>query len=124
MSGYKEQFDIFVCGGSQHVMLLKSLLRTLQPYGTIHLASSFFTDDELRQLQELYDVLHLPKHSDDGYANFELFSIRDINRLARAPHFIKLDADVELQPDWIRYVEESLAAHPDAVLFGPKRGNV
>lgn len=124
MNRYKDQFDVFVCGGSQHVPLLQLLLRTLQPYGTIHLASSFFTTEELRQLQGLYDVLHEPKHSDDGYANFELFSIRDINRLARAPHFIKLDADVHLEPDWIRYVEEALEAHPDAVLFGPRRGNV
>jgi hypothetical protein len=124
MNRYKEQFDIFVCGGSKHVPMLKSLLKTLQPYGTVHLASSFFTGDELRELRGLYDVLHEPRHSDDGYSNFELFSIRDINRLARAPHFIKLDADVQLDPDWIGYVEEAIRTQPDAVLFGPKRGNV
>src|SRR5215204_2564847 len=124
MNDYKQQFDVFVCGGSQHVALLKPLLKTIQPYGTIHLGSSFLSDRELRELEGLYDVLHEPKHSDDGYSNFELFSIRDINRLAGAPYFIKLDADVYLEPDWINYVEESLAARPDAVLFGPKRGNV
>jgi len=124
MNHYKREFDVFVCGGSQHVPLLKPLLKTVRPYGTIHLASSFFSDDELEELRDLYDVLHKPKHSDDGYCNFELFSIRDINRLASAPHFIKLDADIFLDPDWIKYVEESLQFHPDAVLFGPKRGNV
>lgn len=124
MSNYKKEFDVFVCGGSQHVSMLKALLRTLQPYGTIHLGSSFFSDEELQELQGLYDVLHTPQHSDDGYRNFELFSIRDINRLASAPHFIKLDADVLLMPDWIEYVQESLEANSDAVLFGPKRGNV
>ena len=124
MSDYKKKFDVFVCGGSQHVSMLKPLLKTVQPYGTIHLGSSFFSDEELRELQGLYDVLHRPQHSDDGYCNFELFSIRDINRLARARHFIKLDADVHLDSDWIKYVEETLQSHPDAVLFGPKRGNV
>jgi hypothetical protein len=124
MHDYKKEFDVFVCGGSQHVSLLKSLLKTLQPYGTIHLASSFFSEEELRELQGLYDVLHKPQHSEDGYSNFELFSIRDINRLASAPHFIKLDADVLLTHDWIEYVEESLELHSDAVLFGPQRGNV
>lgn len=124
MSDYKREFDVFICAGSQHVLVLKPLLKTLLPYGTIHLGSSFFSDQELRELQGLYDVLHRPQHSEDGYSNFELFSIRDINRLASAPHFIKLDADVLLQPDWIEYVQDSLEAHPGAVLFGPKRGNV
>src|SRR5215218_2490698 len=124
MNGYKKKFDVFVCGGSQHVASLKPLLKTIYPYGTVHLGSSFLSDEELRELEGLYDVLHEPKHSDDGYSNFELFSIRDINRLARAPYFIKLDADVYLESDWIKYVEESLAAQPDAVLFGPKHGNV
>ena len=54
----------------------------------------------------------------------ELFSIRDINRLATTPYFVKLDADIHLEADWIDYVEECIATHPDAVLFGPKKGNV
>lgn len=90
----------------------------------MHLASSFLTDDDLCTLSGLYDVLHTPRHSTDAYYNFELFTIRDINRLAIAPWFIKLDADIELQDDWIDYVEECIEAHPDAVLFGPRRGNV
>jgi hypothetical protein len=124
MTNYKTQFDVFICGGSQHVSQLKPLLSKLQPYGTVHLASCFLSAGDLHQLQGLYDVLHRPRHSENGYCNFELFSIRDINRLARAPYFVKLDADVHLEPDWMTYVEESLAAHPDAVLFGPRRGNV
>lgn len=124
MKNYKHLYDVFVCGGSQHLNMLKSLLRKLQPYGRVHLASSFLTNADLDQLSGLYDVLHKPRHSLDGYHNFELFSIRDINRLATAPYFIKLDADIHLGPDWIRYVEETIAGHPDAVLFGPSKGDV
>jgi len=124
MKDYKQLFDVFICGGSQHVRMLKSLLGKLQPYGRVHLASSFLSDSDLDQLQGLYDVLHTPQHSLDGYHNFELFSIRDINRLATAPYFVKLDADIHIEPDWIEYVEETIAAHPDAVLFGPRKGNI
>ncbi|MBC8031789.1 MAG: hypothetical protein H7Z16_17025 [Pyrinomonadaceae bacterium] len=123
MKDYEQLFDVFICGGSQHVHLLKPLLGKLQPYGRVHLASSFLSDTDLDQLDGLYDVLHTPRHSPDGYHNFELFSIRDINRLATAPYFIKLDADIHLEPDWIDYVEESIAAFPDVVLFGPRKGN-
>lgn len=124
MKDYKKQFDVFICGGSQHVPMLKPLLGRLRPYGKVHLASSFLSDADLRQLSGLYDVLHTPRHSSDGYCNFELFSIRDINRLAAAPYFVKLDADVEIEPDWIEYVEECIAAHPDEVLFGPRGGDL
>jgi len=124
MTDYGKRFDIFLCGGSQHVELLRSLLPKLLPYGTVHLGSSFLSDADLAQLRGLYDVLHTPRHSDDGYRNFELFTIRDVNRLATAPYFIKLDADVDITDDWVTYVDEALAAHPDAVLFGPDRGNV
>jgi hypothetical protein len=124
VKNYKELFDVFISGGSQHVSMLKPLLEKLQPYGKLHLASSFLTESDLAELQGRYDVLHTPQHSSDGYHNFELFSIRDINRLASAPYFIKLDADIHIEADWIDYVEECIAAHPDAVLFGPKKGNV
>jgi hypothetical protein len=124
MEDYKKQFDVFICGGSQHVRMLKYLLVKLQPYGKVHLASSFLSNADMNQLQGLYDVLHTPQHSPDGYCNFELFSIRDINRLATAPYFIKLDADIHLEPDWIKYVENCIAAYPDIVLFGPRKGNV
>ena len=124
MKNYKHQFDIFICGGSQHVNMLKQLLEKLQPFGRVHLASSFLSAADLDQLHASYDVLHTPRHSEDAYQNFELFSIRDINRLAEAPYFVKLDADIHLEPDWIHYVEETIAAHPDAVLFGPRKGNV
>jgi hypothetical protein len=123
MKDYKKQFDVFICGGSQHMPMLKPLLGKLQPYGKIHLASSFLSNADLHQLRGLYDVLRTPQHSSDGYCNFELFTIRDINRLATAPYFVKLDADVHIEPDWIEYVEERIAAHPDAVLFGPRKGD-
>ncbi|HEV7921054.1 MAG TPA: hypothetical protein VGR02_09725 [Thermoanaerobaculia bacterium] len=119
----KQRLDIFICGGSQHVGLLEPLLPKLQAGGTVHLGSCFLSDDDLARLDGRYDVLHTPRHSPDPYCNFELFSIRDINRLATAPWFVKLDADIELEPDWIGYVEECIARHPEAVLFGPRKGN-
>jgi hypothetical protein len=124
MKDYKQLFDVFICGGSQHVSMLQPLLGKIQPYGKVHLASCFLSDADLDHLQGLYDVLHTPRHSVDGYSNFELFSIRDINRLATAPYFVKLDADIHLEADWIDYVEESIEAHPEAVLFGPRKGNI
>lgn len=124
MRDTRNDFEIFICGGSQHVAMLTALLPKLRRSGRVHLASSFLSAGDLRQLHGLYDVLHTPRHSDDGYCNFELFSIRDINRLATAPYFVKLDADVQLDDDWIDYVEECLGADSDAVLFGPQRGSI
>jgi hypothetical protein len=124
MTRLKERFDIFVCGGSQHVDLLEPLLEHLVPYGAVHLVSSFLSAADLRRLRGRYDVLHRPAHSVDGYANFELFCIKDIYRLAAAPYFIKLDADVTLADDWIGYVEACIADHPHAVLVGPWKGDV
>jgi hypothetical protein len=124
MGEHQDQFDIFVCGGSQHVGMLKPLLARLRPFGKVHLGSCFLSNADLGELRGLFDVLLEPRHSPDGYRNFELFCIRDINRLASAPYFIKLDADVDLAPDWIDYVEDSVAAFPDAVLIGPRKGNI
>jgi hypothetical protein len=124
MTELKQRFDIFICGGSQHVNLLEPLLERLLPYGTVHLASSFLSDDDIGRLHGRYDVLHRPTHRLDGYANFELFCTKDIYRLAAAPYFIKLDADVTLSDDWIEYVEACIADHPHAVLMGPWRGDV
>ena len=124
MTDFKQRFDIFICGGSQHVGLLQPLLEQLLPYGTVHLASSFLTEDDVGRLQGRCDLLHRPTHSQDGYANFELFCIKDLYRLATAPYFIKLDADVTLSSDWIDYVEACIAAHPHAVLMGPWKGDV
>jgi hypothetical protein len=124
MTEFKQRFDIFICGGSQHVNLLEPLLERLMPYGTVHLASSFLSEDDIGRLRGRYHVLHRPTHSLDGYANFELFCMKDIYRLAAAPYFIKLDADVTLSEDWIEYVEACIADHPHAVLMGPWRGDV
>ena len=124
MTERKQRFDIFICGGSQHVTMLEPLLERLLPYGTVHLASSFLSEDDIGRLDGRYDVLHRPTHSLDGYANFELFCIKDLYRLAAAPYFIKLDADVTIADDWIEYVEACIADHPDAVLMGPWKGDV
>jgi hypothetical protein len=123
MRDFKNEIDIFICGGSQHVELLLPLLGILYPFGKVHLGSCFLSRSDVQRLRGLYDVLHSPRYSSDGYCNFELFSIRDINRLAFAPWFVKLDADIHLEPDWNCYVEESISDYPDAVLFGPRRGN-
>jgi hypothetical protein len=124
MTELKQRFDIFICGGSQHVDLLEPLLARLMPYGTVHLASSFLSEDDIGRLHSRYDVLHRPPHSLDGYANFELFCTKDVYRLAAAPYFIKLDADVTLSDDWIKYVEACIADYPHAVLMGPWKGDV
>ena len=119
---YQDRYDIFICGGSQHFATLRALLPKLPPFGRRHLVSITLTERELSELSRHYDVLHRPRHDADGYLNFNLFCIRDINRLANAPHFIKLDADVTAREDWVEYVDESLSAHADAVLFGIKEG--
>lgn len=119
---YKDRYDIFICGGSQHFAQLQALLPRLYPFGRLHLASITLTDAEAAALSRHYDVLHTPQHVADGYINFNLFCIRDINRLARAPHFIKLDADVTLRDDWVEYVDAGVRAHGQAVLFGIKEG--
>ncbi len=122
MTDYKNQYDIFICGGSKHVEGLKELLPKLYPFGRVHLGSITLTKPEREELRRYYDVLHEPRHDPEGYINYNLFCIRDINRLARGAYFIKLDADVDLSDDWIDYVKEAVAAHPEAVLFGPVQG--
>lgn len=119
---YKERYDIFICGGSQHFDQLKNLLPQLYPFGRLHLASITLTEQQVAELSAGFDHLHTPNHDPDGYINFNLFCIRDINRLATAPHFIKLDADVTLREDWIEYVNHGLRQHNQAVLFGVKEG--
>jgi hypothetical protein len=119
---YKDRYDIFICGGSQHFEKLRALLPKLYPFGRLHLASITLSDRELSELSRHYDAVHRPRHDADGYLNFNLFCIRDINRLAAAPHFIKLDADVSAREDWVEYVSEGLREHADAVLFGIKEG--
>ncbi len=119
---YKEKYDIFICGASRHFSQLKTLLPQLYPYGRLHLGSSILSGGEVLELSQHYDHLHTPNYNPDGYANFKLFCTRDINRLARAAHFIKVDADVSLSKDWIEYVNRGVCKNPNAVLFGPKEG--
>lgn len=119
---YKERYDIFICGGSQHFDQLKNLLPQLYPFGRLHLTSITLTEQQVAELSAGFDHLHTPNHDPDGYINFNLFCIRDINRLATAPHFIKLDADVTLREDWIEYVNNGLRKHGEAVLFGVREG--
>ncbi len=119
---YKSQYDIFICGGSYHIEGLKEMLPKLYPFGRVHLGSITLTERELQELRPYYDVLHTPRYHPDGYMNFNLFCIRDINRFARGSYFIKLDADIQIRDDWIDYVDQAVAAHPDVVLFGPRQG--
>ena len=119
---YKSQYDIFICGGSYHIEGLKEMLPKLYPFGRVHLGSITLTERELQELRPYYDVLHTPRYHPDGYLNFNLFCIRDINRLARGSYFIKLDADIQIRDDWIDYVDQAVEEHPDVVLFGPRQG--
>jgi len=119
---YKEKYDIFICGGSQHFRRLTTLLPQLCPFGRLHLGSSILSATEVRELSRYCDHLHTPRYDPDGYVNFKLFCIRDINRLARAPYFIKLDADVSLAEDWVECVDRGIREHQQAVLFGAKEG--
>lgn len=122
MSTNQSKYDIVISSYSGHFEATRKLLPMLKPYGTVHLASSFLSKDQIAALRPHFDVLHEPRYVDDGYENFALFCTRDINRLVQARHFIKLDADVVLRDDWISYVDETLAERPDAVLFGTHAG--
>ncbi len=119
---YKEKYDIFICGASRHFSQLKTLLPQLYPYGRLHLGSSILSGAEVAELSQHCDYLHTPNYDQDGYVNFKLFCTREINRLARAPHFVKVDADVSLSENWIEYVDRGVHEHASAVLFGTKEG--
>jgi hypothetical protein len=123
MNGSRGRYDIFICGGSQHFAQLADLLPKLAPHGRVHLASITLTACEIERLRPHLDVVHWPRHAADGYLNFNLFCIRDINRLAAHPHFVKLDADIQLRDDWIEFVDHGVAEHPEAALFGIQRGD-
>jgi len=117
---YKERYDIFITGHSRDFGRIRSMLPVMRPFGTVHLASSFFTEEELVELAPLCDMVHRPMHHpENGYRNFSRFCIRDIDRIATAPWVVKVDADTELSDDWIRYVDEAVRDNPDAVLIGP-----
>lgn len=118
----KDDIDIFVAGGAAHFPRLKSLLRKLRPHGTLHLASITLNGEELAELGGLCDHIHHPRHDPDGYRNFALFCTRDMNRLSSRRYFVKIDADVRIQPDWFAYVERALRGNPGLVLFGPRAG--
>jgi hypothetical protein len=119
----REKYDIFISSGAAHFADLIHLLPLLSPHGTVHLASTNLSDEQLAAVESEVDVLRVPRHDPDPYENFKLFCIRDINRMAKAPWFIKLDTDVQLRDDWIDYVEECRAERPDAVFFGPHAGS-
>src|ERR1044071_4616158 len=123
MSDPKSQFDIFICGGSKNFEALEPLLKLLHPFGCVHLGSSYLNSAELLELADDCDLIHQPRHDPDGYNNFELFCCRDLNDLATAEHFIKIDSDVLVAPNWIDYVMEGLERYPEAVLFGPGEGS-
>jgi hypothetical protein len=119
----RSSYDVVIVAGSSQFESLRRLLPRLEQAGTVHLVSSYLTDAQIAALDGLYDVLHEPRLHPEGYENFKLFCIRKLNRVVTAPRFIKLDTDVGLADDWLDYVEETLALHPDAVLFGPHSGS-
>lgn len=118
-----QRYDIFISSGEPQFERLLGLLPLLRPHGTVHLCSSFLSEEQVRRVAPQVDFVHHPPHSPDPYENFNLFFIRDLARLATAHHFIKLDTDIRLREDWISYVDECLADVPDAVLFGAHAGS-
>ena len=122
MDSISASYDIFVCGGSRHFRSLKDLLPKLYSAGRVHLASITLADSEIEELTPYFDVLHKPQHAADPYLNFQLFCIREVNRLAQAPYFIKMDADTYLEEDWVEYVRPVISKHEQVVLFGPVEG--
>lgn len=116
------KFDIFISGADKHVNKLQKLMPRLKSCGTVHLVSSFLSQESIAKLQGLFDVIHEPHFSDDGYTNFKLFNLLEIDRFISQPWFIKIDADVELSKDWLTYVNKTIREHPELVLFGPRQG--
>lgn len=117
------RFDIVVCGGAAQFDGLRRLLPKVAPFGTVHLASSYLEPEQLAALRPYTDVLHEPRHDPNGYENFRLFCIRDLNWVGHSPYFIKIDTDVDLADGWFDYVERCIARRPRAVLFGTHRGS-
>jgi len=116
---YKDRYDIFITGCSRDFTRLQEILPELSPFGTLHLASSFLSEEELTVLTPLCDHVHRPIHHENGYRNFSRFCIRDIDRLATAPWVIKIDADTKLHDGWIRYVDDVTHKYPGAAIIGP-----
>lgn len=112
-------YDIFIAGGAYHFARLRALLPLLAPYGRVHLASITLNQGEKDALRPYCYRIHTPAYDPDGYRNFNLYCTRDINRLAESEYFIKLDADVELDAGWIRYLDDYIQQFPDIVQFGP-----
>jgi hypothetical protein len=123
MSGLsRDNIDIFINGGSQHLPRLKTLLPRMHPFGRVHLGSAFLTDAEIADLGPHCDFVHKPNHAPGwDYLTHILHCTRDLNTLATGKWFIKTDADTKLSEDWFEYVEEGVAKHPDAVMFGVRR---
>lgn len=117
---YKNRYDIFVTACSRDFGKAASMLPQLAPYGTLHLASSFLTNEEVGELSRFVDHVHFPRHHvTNGYRNFSRFCVRDIDRIASNPWVVKIDADTELTDEWFRYVDEVTQEHPHAALIGP-----
>ena len=116
------KYDIFISGADKHISKLQKLMPRLKNCGTVHLVSSFLSSESIIKLQGLFDVIHEPLLSDDGYTNFKLFNLLEIDQFISQPWFIKIDADVELCKDWLTYVNETIREQPELVLFGPRKG--
>ena len=116
------KYDIFISGADKHISKLQKLMPRLKGCGTVHLVSSFLSSENIAKLQGLFDVIHEPLLSDDGYTNFKLFNLLEIDRFISQQWFIKIDADVELSKDWLTYVNETIREQPELMLFGPKKG--
>ena len=81
----RDEYDIFVCGGSQHVDMLRALLPRLRPYGFVHVASTFMAPHEEAKIGSLCDALHRPRYADVP--------------MSRVPEMLRTIADIQAKYD-------------------------
>ncbi len=120
----RSQLDIFVAGGSQHTTNLHVLLPQLHQIGRVQFSPICMTSFDICKLRPYVDVVVSSRYAGTCYQQFNLFCIRDINYLARAPFFLKIDADVILAEGWLAYLDSLIERCRSSILAGPTQGRI